>query len=246
MRLRRNNAVIAAGLALAMLLAGTAAQGQFWTKKAYGEWSKQDCGKMLNDSPWAQSRTLGRVFIQKMYEDAAVPGRDQTPQITYTVRLLSAPPVRQAMVRLAQLNAEYARLTPEQKADLDARHKQLVEEAFADRIVVQVVYSTTALAYRSELATRWQAQAEEVLKQEINLITERGRVPPARVFVGGGAGGEIQLIFPRTVNGRPVIEVGDKNVSVEFQHPTVGVLSGERIFVEFKVKNMTVGKDVLF
>lgn len=242
MRLRRKSSV----MLLALAVMATAAEAQFWAKKAYGEWSRQDCGKMLNDSPWAQSRTLGRVFIQRLEEEAEVPGRDQTPQITYTVRLLSAPPIRQAMVRLAQLNPEYAKLTPEQKAELDARHKKMMSDTFADRVVVQILFSTTALAYRSELASRWQAQAEEVLKQEMYLITARGRFPPARVFVGAGAGGEIQLIFPRMVGGRPVIEAGDKNVALEFQHPTVGVLTGERMYVEFKVKNMVVNNALLF
>ena len=219
---------------------------QFWTKQPYENWSRQDCSKMLSDSPWAKSYTVGRVFIQRMYEDAEVPGRDQTPQITYVVRLLSAPPIRQAMVRMARLEPNYAKLTPEQKQELDAHHKSLVESAYPGRVVIQIQYTTNALAYRAELPTRWQAQAEEVLKQQIFLITPRGRIPAARVFVGAGAGGDIQLIFPRTVEGRAVLEPNDKSLSLEFRHPTVGVLTAERVFVEFKVKNMVVNNELLY
>jgi len=235
-------------ITVALIVCGlaAAASAQFWVKEPFENWSREDCARMLSDSPWGKSHVVGRVFIQRAEEQAAVPGRDQTPQITYVVRLLSALPIRQAMVRLAQLDPNYAKLAPEQKQELDARRKSLLDKTYPDRIVIQIAYSTNALAYRSELTTLWQSQAEEVLKQEIRLITRRGRIPPARVFVAPGAGGDIQIIFPRQLDGRPLVAPDDKNLGLEFQHPTIGVLSSERVFVEFKVKNLLVNNELVF
>lgn len=231
-------------LAAAMGLAFPAV-AQFWVKDSFEKWSEADCRKLLNDSPWAKTHTVGRVFIQSMDEDAAVPGRDQMPTITYVVRLLSALPVRQAIVRLSRLDARYATLPAEQKTEMDARHATLLEEVYADRIVVQVQFSTATPAYRQPLATFWRTQREEELKQEINLVTSRGRIPPARVVVNP-QGSDIQIIFPRVVEGQPLIGPGDRNLGVEFQHPSVGVIPSERVYVEFRLRNMMVKNEVLF
>jgi len=245
-RLLRPTRATFALLALVVAASALPLRAQFWAKQTYENWSRRDCEKMLNDSPWAKSRIVGRVFIQRAEEQAAVPGREQSPQIAYVVRLLSARTVRQAMVRVVRLDRSYAKLTPEEKQELDARHKSLLERSFADRIVFQIEYTTNALAYRSELVSHWQSRSEEELKQEIYLITPRGRIPAARVFVAGGAGGEIQVIFSRMADGHPVIQLTDKTFALEFQHPTVGVLAAERVFIEFKVKNMLVKNELIF
>lgn len=218
---------------------------QFWVKQPYETWSRKDCETLLNDSPWAKTYSIGRVYIQLMEEQAKVPGRDQTPQISYVVRLLSAAPIRQALVRRTQLDPQYKALTAEQKKAFDERNKNFVESSYADRVVVQIEYRSTPLALRSELATLWQTQSEGGLKQEIFLISPRGRIPPARIFVAPG-GGDIQLMFPRVVEGRPILEPTDKRLGLEFLHPTVGVLTAERVFVEFKVKNLVLNNELLY
>jgi hypothetical protein len=219
---------------------------QFWAKQPYEKWSRGDCNRILKDSPWARTHTIGRAIIQLLEEPAEAPGREPSAQITYVVRLLSAAPVRQAFVRLRQLDPEYNKLTAEQKKDRDERNKKLVESTYADRVVVQIEYDSTVLAYRQELATAWQNQTPEQLKQEIFLVGPRGRVPPARIIISPGASGDIQLIFPRTVEGKPIVEAQDKSFSLEFRHPAVGVLKAERVLTEFKVKDLVVNNELLY
>ena len=232
--------------ALVVMAVAPTARAQFWAKQTYENWSRRDCEELLNDSPWAKSRIIEKVILQQIHEEATVPGRETSAQITYVARLLSARTVRQAMVRRARLDPNYAKLTPEQKQELDARHQSLIEKSFDDRVVFQIEYATTAPAYRSELVARWQARSEEQLKLEIYLVTSRGRIPAARVIVAGGGGGDIQVIFPRVVDARPVIQPGDKSFALEFPHPTVGVLTAERVFLEFKVKNMLLNNELVF
>lgn len=230
---------------VAGLILAVPAAAQFWTKNTFDKWSAADCRKLLTDSPWARTHTIGRVFIQDMNEPAAVDGRDRTPQITYAVRLLSAPPVRQAIVQLTRLDPRYAELAAEQKTEIDTRHSKLLKDPFTDRIVVQVQFTTPTLAYQRQLVNYWQAQSEEKLKQEINLISRRGNFPPARVIVGA-TGGDMQVIFQRVVDGQPMVSAGDRNFSIEFVHPTIGVLGGERVLVEFRVRNMMVNNELLY
>lgn len=247
--MRRRSCFAFLTLAVVIIAAAPAAHAQFWVEKAFHEWSLAECEKMLSDSPWARSYTIDRVFIETNVRPAAVPGsgREQTPRITYVARLLSAAPIRQAMVRSAQLDKRYPTLTPEQRQKVDARHKAILEESFTDNVVIQIEFNTNTLPYRGELAAKWQAQAEDVLKQQVFLFTPRGRISPERIIIDTTASsGEIQLIFPRLVNAQPLMQPGDKDVKLEFPSPAVGVLPADRVLLEFKVKNLLVNNALLY
>ena len=99
-----------AAILIAAVLPSTLVAEGFWVKKAYQEWSARECEKILNDSPWAKSRTMTAVFVQPQGQPSVVPGRDSIPQITYVARLWSALPVRQAAVRRMQLDPEFSRM----------------------------------------------------------------------------------------------------------------------------------------
>ena len=83
-----------AAILIAAVFPSTLVAEGFWVKKAYQEWSARECEKILNDSPWAKSRTMTAVFVQPQGQPSVVPGRDSIPQITYVARLWSALPVR--------------------------------------------------------------------------------------------------------------------------------------------------------
>lgn len=241
----RNFATLILLTLIACALASTA-RAQFWAKQPFDQWSRRDCEDLLNNSPWTQSRIIEKVILEQIHEPASVAGREQPAKITYTVRLLSARPVRQAMVRLARLGPDYTKLTPEQRQPVDARQNAFIEQKFDDRVVIQIEYTTSALPYRTELVTRWRARPEEDLKKDFYLATARGRIPAARVIVAAGGEGGLQVIFPRVVEGRPVIQPDDKNFSLEFQHPTVGVLAAERVLIQFNVKDMLVKNELFY
>ena len=83
----------------------------FWVKKNFDQWSLKECLRLLQDSPWTQSKTLTRVYIQSSAQAAAVPGREGTPQITYAAQIWSAAPIRQAAIQKARLSKEYKNFT---------------------------------------------------------------------------------------------------------------------------------------
>jgi hypothetical protein len=228
------------------LLAAVGARAQgFWQKKPYQEWSESECHKLLRDSPWANSYTLGQALFQTVKEESTVPGRDTSPQITYLAQIWSARPVREAMVRQQRLDPKYKQLSAEQKKQLEEKSAKFIETEFSDTVVVQVFYSSTSQSYDRELSQYWQKQSEDSLRQTTYLIGAPGRVSPMHAQVAPGAAREMQFIFPRVVNGQPLVGPKDKELSLELAHPTIGIIPEERVFIRFEVKKlMTGGKPV--
>jgi hypothetical protein len=102
-------------VALVLLLTSAGFAQGFWQKKAPGEWSPKECEKVLTDSPWAKSRTIGDVMIEEIGKPESVDGREGHPWVAYTARFWSALPVRQALVRQLQLTKDFVSMSPERK-----------------------------------------------------------------------------------------------------------------------------------
>jgi len=227
-------------IALLLLLAATVRAEGFWSKKEYTQWNARECSKLLEDSPWAKTRTYTAIFILEAGQPSPVPGRDQVPQISYVTQIWSALPLRQAALRRLQLDPSFLRLPIERRQAEEARYSTLLAgTGFEDRILIRVLYSTTALALGRELAAYWQAQSESY-KQKIFLSSSSGRFSPLAMRAESGAGGSIEIDFPRTVNGHPIIPPSDKSFVMEFEVPDIGPIQGGRVLSEFKLKDMMI------
>ena len=220
------------------------AQG-FWQKKEYRGWSKSECQQLLKESPWANSYTIGTVIFETVQQQSAVAGRESTPQVTYRAQLWSARPIRQAIARMQQLDPKYGKLTPEQRQELDQRLAKFIGTEFPNTVVVQVSYNTTQ-AYDGALARFWQSQSQAELRETIKLIGVGGRVAALQVIVAPGAGREIQMIFPRQFQGKPLIGPDDKQLGLEFLSPALGTLAAERVYIKFDVKKMMMDEKLVY
>ena len=84
----------------------------FWAKKPYQNWSREETTRMLEESPWATTLTLGSIQRNIGGMDATTGqgygGEMETnPTITYNFQFRSAEPIREAQVRSSQLNSHY-------------------------------------------------------------------------------------------------------------------------------------------
>jgi hypothetical protein len=235
----------------ATLLAGLAAlpsPAQFWIGGDYQSWSKQECERLLANSPWARTRSVSQVLLLPLGPpgDYPVAGREVTPQVFYTVRFLSALPIRQALVRFSDLARGDRDVPLEEDAARQARAERFIQQTYPHHIIVQLLFTTNARAYDQELLTFWQTRGIERLKQEVLLHGGGPMVPPSEIVIVPGGHGEIHLIFPRAVDGRPVVTAAARSLRLEFPHPPIGVLAEERIFLEFRIRDMVVdGKLIL-
>ncbi|HEY3039493.1 MAG TPA: hypothetical protein VGJ66_12205 [Pyrinomonadaceae bacterium] len=229
--------------ASACLAAGQS--GEFWQKE-YKQWSERECRKLLENSPWAQTYTLSQTLIEPVQRGSTVPGREQRPRIDYQVQFRSALPIRQALVRLQQISAQYERLAPEHQRSFDQQAQRLLSGRFLETVVVHVTFSSNSQSYDRELASYWQVQTVETLKNSVFVITHQGdKVPLSRYAVSGG-GREFQLVFPREYKGAPLVGPEDKAFRLEFTHPRIGVPSETRVLLEFKVEKMVIQGTVVY
>ncbi len=224
--------------AIILLPLSLSAEG-FWARKDFTQWSPRECAKLLDNSPWAKSQTITEIFIEEIGDNpGSVPSREHAPQITYLAQIWSAEPIRQAVVRQVRLGPEFNRLSDPQRQALEAQQTALLEQKFPDHIVVRVEYSTTVPAYERALASYWQTRPRGAWEQDTFLSSSSVRRSPVDVQVTGGAGGYFVLVFARAVNGEPVIRPTDKSFTLELQCPPIEKLPGQRLLMEFKLKDM--------
>src|SRR5712692_7146861 len=103
-----------------LLITLVAAVGFAQKLKPWGEWSRKDVEKMLNDSPWGQTQTETDTS-QMFFSPTSDPNRtgtrstsndssrqsqgatNQAVNTNYRIRFFTARPIRQAFVRLMEL-----------------------------------------------------------------------------------------------------------------------------------------------
>lgn len=235
-------------LALLTLCVGVAAafaQG-FWDKKEWRSWSKEECRKMQEDSPWAQKWYRTHVAQDRFGQPTKGDARETEQQIFYIIQLRSALPVRQAFIRDILIR-DYDKMGADQKKNFDASAEAFLARKYDDVIVVHVLYGTNIQNDERELMKFWQGIPEGTVPMEAFLSTGTGkRVAPVKYVAAKGAGLEFELIFPRLVNGEPIITPDVKSISVEFQHPNIGPEGTARVFQEFKTEKMTVNGTVVY
>lgn len=227
--------------------AGSATGQPFWQAKNRQEWSEAECRRLLRDSPWAKSYVLSVALIEPIGAPPSERARETNPRIEYVIQLRSALPVRQALVRLRQIETEYDRRTTEQRQEFDGQAQRFLETMFPDQVVVYVEYGSNVPPYATDLARHWQTVTSEFARNTIFLITPNGeRIPPLRYQATPGAGGSFQLTFPRHAAGKPLLAAEDSELKLEFPHPRIGEPGPTRVLVTFKVREMLRGQEVVY
>lgn len=187
------------------------------TQKPWNEWNKKEAEKMLADSPWSQTQTetdTSEMFYSPttMGDTHARESQGATNQATtlkYYIRLFSARPVRQAYVRLLELNQS----TPDEAAV--EKRRAWANLAAADSIIVTVACESTDRRYLGRAMQAFNSAITSVLKNGAYLERQDGvkvylaeYVPPSKDVFGA------RFIFPRLVNGEPLIS--NKGGSLRF------------------------------
>jgi hypothetical protein len=213
----------------------------FWVKKDWKTWTKDEATRMTQDSPWAkqwgQANSVDRTDLNAS-TTAGVAGESKET-IQYIAQIRSALPLRLGIVRLLQIQQKYDKLTEDQKKSFDTQAEAIVNRNYADVILIHVYYNSSTQATARQLAQYWQSIPAESIPVNVYLINEHGlRVSPIR-FVSPKSGAyEFEIIFPRMVNNEPVVLAGDKNLRLQFPHPGVGNFSSDLALLEFKIDKM--------
>jgi hypothetical protein len=218
---------------LALPLALMAAE--FWSKKPYQNWSADETQRILEDSPWATTLKIGGVNSAVMNvgttnQNGAAMETDTS--IIYTLQFRSAQPIREAQIRSAQLNSHYDKMNADQKASFDANSSKFLAVAFSDRVVVAITFKTGDADYESRLRNYWARESLAKLSMTTFLNAPSERLSLTAYNVKDDT---FQFTFPR-----PKQLPADGRISIEFQHPGIGIVSQQRVLQEFSLKKMLV------
>lgn len=241
---------------IVLLAAALPAQAQFWEKKPWQQWTKQECDKMLTDSPWARKFTSSEIRIQASgIRTGGTQERETQPTIEYIAHLRSALPVRQAVVRLMQIQTRYDRMSDAEKRNFDKQAADYLNQDFSNRVVVHIIYQSNITALQQGLDDTWRASTTD-LPADTYLIAPGGdRMTLTRFIPPVPEAPEFELIFSKELNGEPLVSPTDKKFQVQLpvinkSHPasqtlltgqlayTSTALAETRVLFEFEVQKM--------
>lgn len=226
----------------------TAASQGFWEKRNYPEWKLDECQKLLHDSPWAGVYQQQDVHLVPLGSESPNRRREPNPEYSYHAQFRSAIPVRQAIVRLRQIQMKYETLAPEARQAFDEQSASFLNQKFDDRIVLSVSFQSNVDGAVRDAVRFWQSQTIDQLKNFVFLNAGKGKKNELLRYEFSGRGGQCEFYFefPRIVGGEPFVGPDEKSLNLEFRHPDVSQFPGSRVFIEFKLNALKYKGAVTF
>jgi hypothetical protein len=208
-------------------LTGSGLAQDEWLKKPFAQWSKADVQKLLNDSPWARTQEARLDFGSEVRRVAGAPTTSSGHQSTemgganiavdyrVTLRLRSALPIRQALVRLKQIEAKYDQMNAKERAAFDEKMKGLLDcPACAQNYVVTLSCKSTNYPGADALYDGLRGATLPGLKPYVHIENDRGERRSLIHFVAPKAPGEETIFFfPRFDDeDRPLVTPATKKL----------------------------------
>jgi hypothetical protein len=219
--------------------------------KAWSEWSKKDAEKVLTDSPWAQTQTdtdTSQMFYSPT-NDPRLGGRTSSTNdsrlsegatnsavnIKFHVRFFSARPIRQALVRLMEIQQKPS---AEQAAKLNG----FAEFESKESIIVTVSFEASDQRLGSSVMQAFNTNVTGTLKNDTYLERNDGKrlfleeyVPPGKDGFGA------RFIFLRELDGQPFImtETSEVRFFTQFPGAKSADSNGLKIDRRFKIADMS-------
>jgi hypothetical protein len=236
-------------IATATVLAVRIDAQESWSKKAFTHWSKSEAEAVLNDSPWAKKQELRIKFDRETQKAAgsysgissSAAAQSQTEvtsqmpvDFIFTLRLRSALPMRQALVRLKALETNVDKMTEQQAVAFDTQMKGLLEcpACAANYVVTLSSKSNNSPGADAVYATFKGARLAD-LQRYVYLANERGERRPLVHFAPPKVpGDEAVFFFPRAdEKGAPLLTVDNKELLINLTDNQANSITNFRIDV---------------
>ena len=226
-----------------------------WQQKPYTQWSKSEAEVVLNDSPWASKQEVRLQFDKHSQKAAgsysgvssASAAQAQTEMSTdvpvdfqFTLRLRSALPVRQALVRMKQLNTDLEKLSAKDLAAFDAQVKGLLEcPACAENYVVTLSSKSSNSPGADAVYSSFKGGRLADLQRYVYIANERGERRQLVHFVAPKVPGEEAIFFFPRLNdkGAPLLTPENKELLVNVSDKQVNSVANFKMDVSKLVMN---------
>jgi len=213
-------------VALAVLSFGTSLSysQKAWEKKPYEEWTPQETLGILLDSPWAQIRAEN----------------NQSAGHPTIIRLRSALPIRQALVRQKQIYLNYHKFTAADKIRFNSDVKEFLECSDCAKNYI--------VTLSSEALTGLRGLSFEQVKPSIYLANDKGERRRLIHFIPPKSdSSEAMFVFERFDDaGQPLITVDNKAFYFKIEDK---LLENKTVPIErfkFEVSKMIQNGQVVF
>jgi hypothetical protein len=232
-----------------MLAVMAVSANDFWVSKDWKQWSKDDCEKLLSDSPWAHIWRKGDgVGVDPT---RAALGYAAGDQFVFAVQLRSALPIRQAIVRQLQLQQKYDKMNDTQRSDFDKQADQILTRSYDNSILVHVDFYKGILG--PVLLGDLRRYPNELQTMDVTLVTsDKSRIKASRVDLSKTQA-SFDAVFPRTSDAGPVLKEGQGHFWIQFVRPAVlGIgldaktFPGGPVEIEFDPAKMVLGGKFLY
>jgi hypothetical protein len=223
-------------------------------RKPFQQWSRKDAEKVLEDSPWAPKQEVRIRYAEKARRIAggAVPteatgGLTDTPStkaemsgaeapvdFQFMMRLRSALIVRQALVRLKQLDANYDQMGKEDRAAFDAKFKGLLDCPACEQNYVLTLRSKSKERPGADAVfTTFKGGRLADLQRYIFIANGRGERRNLVHFVPPKApGDEAIFYFPRLNDkGEVLLTPDDTELTANFTNNDVNMNTNFKVIV---------------
>jgi hypothetical protein len=226
----------------------------------FTSWSKADAEKILNDSPWAKRQEVrikyeGRStsvaggmnpaagqggLLRSEGNTAALGGARAPVDFVFTLRLRSGAPVRQALIRLKQLEANYDAMSAKDQAAFDVANKGLLDcPACAQNYVLTLSARSQEDPGADPVFTFFKGGRLADLKRYIYLADETGERRELVHFVPPKVpGDEAIFFFPRLdQNGKALFTTSSKELIFNLTDNDVNLVSNFKVDVTKLVRD---------
>ena len=205
-----------ATVVMSLFTAGIMAQKM----KSWDQWSKKDAQKVLDDSPWGQTQTETDTS-QMFFSPTSAPGvngargtsndssrqsqgaTNQAVNVNFRIRFFTAKPIRQALVRLIEIQQ------PNLTKDMIERLNAFANLQSNEYIIVAVTCDATDQRYSGPVFQALGSATTDLTKNNTYLERKDGKrlflteyVPPGKDGFGA------RFIFPRVMDGQPFLNAG--------------------------------------
>jgi len=201
--------------------------------KPFQKWTLEEALAILHQSPWARQQT----FTQVVGGIGSGISGEKEIYSTFYVRFLSAKPIREAYARVRQIQEKYDELSKEEKKKLDDSLTAGLKLNVTNWIVVALTFRSNDPNVELGLKQFLEVQTSETIRARAFLSNARfPQIPPSAYFPPRDEVVGAKFVFPRRVDGQPVVSTGDEGISFELDVP--GFASVLR--VSFPVAEMMV------
>ena len=236
------------------------------SEKPFTQWSKDDALRMVNESAWAKSyqstassSAAAAQQIAREQQQSRIRGAPEsyrtdrnfgTPPII--VRLHSALPIRQAMVRLQQIANGYDKMNESDKAAFDNSKKGFLEcNICKDYYVVTITKATDASRSTVEEGV-FQGMTFDELKGNVRLVNDAGEERQIAQFNAPKGPTDMTVMYFKRMddNGKPLLSPMSKSFELVFKSEFLDVKNRFTVYVprtmEFTVSKIVVGESLIF